>query len=127
LVESIIVAAGTLALAYRMRAVRLSVLSAGAPGGRRSALSLPHPLIPRLRGRWVLAVLIPVLALDFGFKALVGLRNITQTIPNEPLVQLPFIQQHINATTTAYNLRAATISQFIPKQSGDPTPPIKSL
>jgi uncharacterized membrane protein (UPF0182 family) len=127
LVEAVIAAVGTLALAYRMRAVRLSVLSPSARTPRRSVFSLPYPILPRTRGRWVIAVLIPALALDFGFKALVGLRNITQTIPNEPLVQLPFIKQHIDATNAAYNLDKITIAQFTPKQSADPVPPMKSL
>jgi uncharacterized membrane protein (UPF0182 family) len=127
LVEAIVAAVATLALAYRLRAVRLSVLGHRARPVRRSLLSLPVPAIPRLRTRWVLAALIPALALDFGFKAMVGLRNITQTIPNEPLVQLPFIKDHITATNAAYNLDAATVSQFVPKQTGDPNPPVNSL
>jgi len=127
-VEAVIAAVATLAIAYRLRAVRLSVLAdAPRPSAGRSRLSLPLPVVPRLRARWVLAALIPALALDFGFKAMVGLRNITRTIPNEPLVQLPFVKDHIDATNAAYNLDPATVSQFIPKQTGDPKPPVNSL
>jgi uncharacterized membrane protein (UPF0182 family) len=115
-VESFVVAGVTLALAWRLRALRRAVLDPGHSGPAR-----------RLRLRWALVVLVPALVLDFGFKAMVGLRNIVLTTPNEPLVQLPYISDHIKATNYAYDLNNITIAQFKPKKLGDPLPDVNAL
>lgn len=115
-VEAVVVAAATLALVYRLHAVRRSVLHPEKRSGP-----------PRLRARWVLAVLIPAIALDFSMKAMVGLRNVTTTAPNEPLIQLPYITDHIKLTNQAYGLTNVNIAQFTPGALGDPKPNVATL
>jgi uncharacterized membrane protein (UPF0182 family) len=114
--EAFVVAIATLALVWRLRALRRAALETGTAGGPR-----------RLRLRWALAVLIPALLLDFGFKAMVGLRNIILTTPNEPTIQLPYIHDHVAATNTAYGLNHVSVSQFVPHKLGDPKPNVNSL
>ncbi len=45
-------------------------------------------------------VLVPVV-MDFAFKAVVSLRDLTAVVPNEPVIQLEFIKRHIDATLGA--------------------------
>jgi uncharacterized membrane protein (UPF0182 family) len=82
-------------------------------------------------GRWTtrklgLAVVL-LLCADFGFMAAVGLRQMVFVAPNEPVVQLPYIQRHIDATRSAYNLGNVETVNFIPKDVGDPLPDADAL
>jgi uncharacterized membrane protein (UPF0182 family) len=71
--------------------------------------------------------LLPGLAIDSAFKAMVAFRNATQITPNEPVVQLPFIDRHIKATNKAYGLENVEEIDFTPKDVDDPKPEIGEL
>lgn len=71
-------------------------------------------------------ILMPIL-LDFGFKAMVSVRDVTMVKPNEPIIQLPFIKKHIDATLTAYNLDSLNVVTLVPNGDGDPIPSVDSL
>ena len=73
-----------------------------------------------------LLILMPIV-LDFGFKAVVTLRDVTMVKPNQPIIQLPFIQEHINATLSAYNLDSLDVVELIPNGDDDPIPSVDSL
>jgi len=68
-----------------------------------------------------------LLCVDFGFKAMVGLRQLVFVSPNEPVIQMPYIKAHIDATREAYNLGSIETVRFIPKDVGDPLPDPKEI
>ena len=77
----------------------------------------------RLAGGVVLALV----AGDFLFRIGVQVREIVAVSPNEPVIQLPYIRQHIDATRAAYGLEDLEIVPFTPNAPGDPVPDIDSL
>ena len=84
-----------------------------------------HEWKPLIR-RAALLILTPIV-LDFSFQAAVTLRDLTMVSPNEPVIQLPYIEQHINATLSAYGLDDLETIAFIPKGDGDPLPNVDDL
>ncbi|TDJ49777.1 MAG: hypothetical protein E2O48_00265 [Gemmatimonadetes bacterium] len=79
-----------------------------------------------LTRRAAFLILMPIV-LDFGFMALVTVRDLTLVSPNEPVIQLPFIKRHIDATLSAYDLDTVEVVTFIPKGNRDPLPDLDSL
>lgn len=79
-----------------------------------------------LMQRAAFLILTPI-ALDFAFKGVVTLRALAMVSPNEPVIQLPFIERHINATLSAYALDDLETIKFIPKDDGDPLPSVDDL
>ncbi len=77
-------------------------------------------------GRAALLILTPVV-LDFTFMGLVTLRELTMVTPNEPVIQLPYIERHINATLAAYDLEDVETVSFVPKGDKDPLPDVADL
>ena len=77
--------------------------------------------------RRLVVVVLALLAADFGFKGIVGVRQALFVTPNEPVIQLPYIKAHIAATREAYNLGAVETVRFIPKDVGDPLPDVDEL
>ncbi|OAI47304.1 hypothetical protein AYO44_09690 [Planctomycetaceae bacterium SCGC AG-212-F19] len=73
---------------------------------------------------WALLIL---LTLDFGYLAAVGIRQLIFVTPNQPVVQLPFIKQHIDATRDGYNLDAVEEVSFVPKDGLDTLPTVAEL
>lgn len=73
-----------------------------------------------------LAVLALIL-LDFGFKAGVELRDAVFVKPNEPVIQLDYIAEHIEATRRGARLEDVARQRFMPGRPGDPLPPIERL
>jgi uncharacterized membrane protein YbhN (UPF0104 family) len=70
----------------------------------------------RLAGTAVVALIV----FDFAFAATVGLRNTIFVKPNQPVIQLPYIQRHIDATRHAYRLDKIEEIEFIPRNGDDP-------
>jgi uncharacterized protein len=68
-----------------------------------------------------------LIVLDFGFKCVVVARYWIFVKPNEPVIQLPFIQRHVDATRAAYNLEGVKEVDFLPNRPGDPVPSADSL
>lgn len=77
-------------------------------------------------GRWPRQVrlartaVLALIALDFVFAAAVGLRDTILVKPNQPVVQLPYIQRHLDATRQAYGLDQIEEIEFIPRHGDDP-------
>jgi uncharacterized protein len=115
-IEAVILLVGTAVVIRRLRRLRRNVYAPGTA-----------PDLRRLRMRWVLVALIPGLLLDFGFKAMVGLRVQTQVTPNEPVVQLPFIKRHIDWTNDGFDLNKISTSVWSPKNGKDPKPKLSQL
>ena len=72
-------------------------------------------------------VLVTVIGFDFGFKALVVLRDVLAVRPNEPVVQLPYIDRHVKATREGYGLEGIQEITFVPNKPGDPMPTAEAL
>ncbi|MFN2386027.1 MAG: UPF0182 family protein [Thermoanaerobaculia bacterium] len=81
----------------------------------------------RRRLRRVAAVALLLVAADFAFKGIVVLRDVVAVRPNEPVVQLPFIARHVDATRQAYGLDKVQEIEFVPNGPGDPMPAADAL
>lgn len=68
-----------------------------------------------------------VILLDFGFKGIVVLRDVVAVRPNEPVVQLPYIARHLQATREGYGLDGVEEISFVPNRPGDPVPTAEEL
>jgi hypothetical protein len=79
---------------------------------------------PRVRPLLVAAA--PV-AVFMGFWGLVELRDQTQVTPNEPVVQLPYIKHHIEATNAAWTMDRIETIPFAPKAGNAPKPNVEKL
>ncbi len=77
----------------------------------------------RLAGVVVLALV----AGDFLFRVGVLVREVVFVSPNEPVIQLPYIGRHIDATRVAFGLEELEITSFVPNAPGDPLPNPDSL
>ncbi|MHC4821300.1 MAG: UPF0182 family protein, partial [Planctomycetota bacterium] len=77
--------------------------------------------------RTLVMVLVGCLVADIGFKSVVGLRQLLGVTPNEPVIQLPYITRHIEATREAFNLGNVETVRLIPKDVGDPLPDVDEL
>ncbi|MEW6776515.1 MAG: UPF0182 family protein [Bdellovibrionota bacterium] len=72
-------------------------------------------------------VIFALALLDFGFKGLVAVREWVGVKPNEPVIQLPYIGRHVDATRKAYDLDKVEEVEFIPAGPGDPVPSADDL
>ena len=68
-----------------------------------------------------------IAVLDFSFAGMVALRDITQVSPNEPVIQLPFIQRHIDGTLKGWDLENVEATTFVPLEANDPLPVAEEL
>ncbi len=109
-----VILGGTFAVLGILRAVRERVADAPAAAWRR-----------RFRRAGTLALWL--LAFDFGFKSLVVVRNWIFVKPNEPVIQLPYIARHIDATRESYGLGKIQEVDFLPNRPGDPVPSADAL
>ncbi len=66
-------------------------------------------------------------AFDFAFKCAVVVRYWIFVKPNEPVIQLPYIARHVDATRQAYGLDSVKEVDFLPNRPGDPIPSADSL
>ena len=81
------------------------------------------------RERLVLGGRIMLLAvlIDFGFQVAVVIRDAVAVTPNNPVINLPWIAQHIKWSRQGYDLNKFEEVQFIPKGVGDPVPDVDKL
>ncbi|WP_200241406.1 UPF0182 family protein [Thiohalocapsa halophila] len=79
--------------------------------------------------RWGLAagLIAALLALDFAFKVGVEVRDLVAVKPNEPVVQLPYIARHVDATRAAYGLEDIEAIDFMPNGQDAPLPDAEAL
>ena len=77
----------------------------------------------RQAGKLAIALVI----LDFGFKSAVVVRYWLFVKPNEPVIQMPYIARHVDATRRAYGLEDIKEVDFLPNRPGDPVPSAEEL
>jgi uncharacterized membrane protein (UPF0182 family) len=105
----------TLGVFFTLRALRHSVVT-GEAGWRR-----------RLSASALLLVFLPGFGLDLAFRSFVALRDEVKVTPNEPNINLPYIQRHVDATNKAYGTDNVEIKSFTPKGPDDPPADIDRL
>lgn len=72
-------------------------------------------------------VLLPGISADLLFRAAVEIREELFVVPNEPVIQLPYIERHIDATLTAYGMKDIEESNFVPKGPEDSLPDLDRM
>ncbi|HEX4441262.1 MAG TPA: UPF0182 family protein [Thermoanaerobaculia bacterium] len=85
----------------------------------------PSPVPGRLRR--ALRVAAWLVIADFAFKSAVVVRYWLFVKPNEPVIQMPYIARHVDATRDAYQLGGIQEVDFLPNRPGDPVPSADSL
>jgi uncharacterized membrane protein (UPF0182 family) len=107
---------GVGALAVRLGALHRAATRQGPEGAWKKigAVSLIFAMFPGF-------------AIDMTFKGMLALRNDTQVTPNEPVVQFPYIQRHIDASRKAYGFEEIETIDFVPNGPDDPLPEINEL
>ena len=93
----------------------------------RSTVSPTDDTWVRLGVVSLLFTLLPGAAIDSSFRAMLALRNETQVTPNEPVVQLPYIKRHVDATQKGFDLDKVERIDFTPRGPDDPPPNIDDL
>jgi uncharacterized protein len=81
----------------------------------------------RTTPRRLLLALTPGLIVSLLFTIGVSLRDDFEVQPNEPVVQLPYIKRHIDATNKAYGMDNVETTRFVPNGPGDPKPELDEL
>jgi len=72
-------------------------------------------------------VAITLVGLDLAFAAGVAIRDATAIRPNQPIVQLPYIERHLAATRAAYGFDRIEAVDLRPRTDADPLPDIDRL
>ena len=72
-------------------------------------------------------VLLPGITTDLVFRSAVALRDQLLVRPNEPVIQLPYLQRHIDATLKAFGLDRVEEKTFRPKPASAPLPKLADL
>ena len=93
---------------------------------RRLAERNPLPKGRRALVTPLLMVGVMLLA-DFTFEGIVAIRDVIVVRPNEPVIQLPYIQRHIDATRKGYMLDKVEMIDFAPKDPDDPLPDLEQF
>ncbi|MDQ3524367.1 MAG: UPF0182 family protein [Chloroflexota bacterium] len=70
---------------------------------------------------------VALLALDFGIKAGVTIRDEFLIQPNEPVIQLEYLQLHVDSTLEAYGLSDVETIAFEPGVTGAPLPDVDEM
>ncbi len=73
------------------------------------------------------AAAVILIVLDFGFAATVAVRDMTIVTPNQPVIQLPYIARHLEATRAAYGLDQIEEVELRPRMATDPLPNAEQL
>lgn len=68
-----------------------------------------------------------LIAVNFIFAGMVSLRDLTVVKPNEPVIQMKYIQRHLEATRAAYQLENIKLIDFTPNGVNDPLPNAEEL
>ncbi|HYR27727.1 MAG TPA: UPF0182 family protein, partial [Thermoanaerobaculia bacterium] len=77
--------------------------------------------------RTLATALLVLVGADFSFRAMVAVRDVLFVRPNEPVIQLPYIARHVEATRTAYKIDRIEERELRPNGPGDPLPSAESL
>lgn len=68
-----------------------------------------------------------LVAVDFAFAGIVAFRDSTLVSPNEPVIQLPFIERHIAGTKKGWDLENVESVELIPLDANDALPTAADL
>jgi hypothetical protein len=68
-----------------------------------------------------------LIALDFLFAGAVAVRDVVAVTPNQPVIQLPYIQRHVDATRKAYGMDRIEEVTFTPNGKDAPLPTAEAL
>lgn len=68
-----------------------------------------------------------LLVMDLAFAGLVNVRNALFVTPNQPVIQLPYIERHIEATRRAFGLDQVEEIEFVPRTGNDPLPSLDQI
>jgi hypothetical protein len=90
--------------------------ASGRPNGR-------WPRRARLAGTAAVALI----AADLAFAGAVSVRDTLLVTPNQPVIQLPYIERHITATRQAFGLDRVEEIEFMPRNGGAPMPDLERL
>lgn len=93
----------------------------------RAATEPRSTLWRRLTVSALIVALLPGAGIDAAFKAVFALREQLKVTPNEPVIQLPYIERHIDATNRGYDTERIEIVPFEPKDSNDPVPDVETI
>jgi hypothetical protein len=103
----------TIALIVMLRALRSGARSGAAAWNGRA------------RGAGIACL--AILGADFAFAGAVAIRDTTLVTPNQPVVQLPYIDRHIKATRAAYGFDRVEVVDLLPRGDDDPLPDVDRL
>jgi uncharacterized membrane protein (UPF0182 family) len=115
-VEALAALALGVGLTVLLAALRDSVRRPGARAWRR-----------RTTRSGLALLLLPGVALSLAFEIAAELRDEVEIEPNEPVVQLPFIERHVGATNAAYGMDTIERRTLVPNGPGDPLPDVEEL
>lgn len=79
------------------------------------------------RVRWAGAAAVTVIAADLAFAGAVSLRDTVEVTPNQPVIQLPYMERHISATRRAYGLDKVEEIEFTPRNGDASTPDLERI
>ncbi len=113
-VTTLVLLGVTSAIVFMLRTLHRAAMTS-------STFNCQRPL--RKAGMVVLALIV----FDLGFEVMVALRHLILVQPNEPVIQLPYIEQHIKATRAGYGLDKIEVVSFIPYGPDDPIPDAQEL
>ncbi len=113
-VTAFVILGVTIGVLYLLSLLRKAVRGAAVVGWTRKT-------------RLATVAVLALVAADFVFRIGVLVRDAVAVSPNEPVIQLEYIQRHIDATLAGYDLENLEIVPFVPNAPGDPIEPIDSL
>jgi uncharacterized protein len=116
LVEALALVGLAVGLSAALLSLRAGATRPGASDWRRRTT---------LRGLGL--ALLPGLVATVAFQVAIALRDNVEVTPNEPVVQLPYIQRHIQATNAAYSMDKVETKQFVPNGPGAPLPKFRDV
>lgn len=95
----------------------------------RKALRQPGSIdLPRAFGPLAFAlVLLPGITTDLAFRSVVALRDQIFVKPNEPVIQLPYLQRHIDATNKAFGTDRIIEKTLVPPMGDAALPPLEAF
>jgi len=118
-VTTLVVVGITLALVWLLGQLARAV--------RRDADDEQEPASSKVRWGLAAGLILGIVALDFAFKVGVEVRDLVAVKPNEPVVQLPYIARHVDATRAAYGLEDIEAIDFMPNGQDAPLPDAETL
>ncbi|MCK6585365.1 MAG: UPF0182 family protein, partial [Anaerolineales bacterium] len=113
-ITAVIVLGVTIALAVLLSSLHLRTL------GRENSRSAHRA---GLAGKAALALIVA----DFAFASAVGIRATLFVTPNQPVIQLPYMERHIEATRRAYNMDQIEEIEFVPRHGDDALPSMEKI